>query len=400
MISQDFIHEVTNIYAQDVDRRNRLANLADRTLQGLRNLDMEGEAQAAEQLKQTVTRETFKILIIGEFNTGKTTLINALLGAAVLPMKATPATAIINQLRYGETPAARLYFRDQEKEPIDIPINELNEYVLIKSDVSAEEEIRESPFSHAEICWPLELCKDNKVEIIDSPGLNENKVREKVTLDYLRRVDAVLFVMAATRFGPAQTEMATLSMLDEAGHQDLFFVINQWDQLRRPKDRDEVRGKAMKVLPTLTRRKDGIYFVSAQDALDGRIDGDPKLEEQSGFRSLESSLHTFLANERGRIKAGRGARELLLMARNAEENSIPTKINLLKIPLAELQTRYAAAKSDLDKLQVDKQGILDVVARERTQITNMTSSRVKEFFYATDSNVEEWARDYAIDLKM
>jgi predicted GTPase len=400
MISQDFIHDVANIYAPDVDRRNRLADLVERTLQGLRNLDMEGEAQAAEQLKQTVTRETFKILIIGEFNTGKTTFINALLGAEVLPMKATPATAIINQLRYGEKPAARLFFRDQEKEPIDIPINKLNEYVLIKSDESAEEEIRESPFSHAEIWWPLELCKDNKVEIIDSPGLNESKVREKVTLDYLRRVDAVLFVMAATRFGPAQTEMATLNMLEEAGHQDLFFVINQWDQLRRQKDRDEVQGKAMKVLPTLTRRKDDIYFVSALDALEGRVHRDLTLEEQSGFRSLENSLHTFLANERGRIKAKRGARELLLMVRNVEENSIPTKRNLLTIPLGELQTRYASAKKDLDKLQVDKQGILDVVARERTQITNMIRSHVKEFFYATDSNVEEWARDYEIDKKM
>src|SRR5262245_37311529 len=162
MISQDFIQDVTNIYAPDVDRRNRLADLVERTLQGLRNLDMEGEAQAAKQLKQTVTRETFKILIIGEFNTGKTTFINALLGAEVLPMKATPATAIINQLRYGEKPSARLYFREQDKEPIDIPIDKLNEYVLIKSDESAEEEIRESPFSHAEIWWPLELCKDNK----------------------------------------------------------------------------------------------------------------------------------------------------------------------------------------------------------------------------------------------
>jgi len=399
MVSQEFIKD---IYKSDVERRERLAVLVDSILPRLCELDMKLEAQDAEQLKHTVTGETFKILIIGEFNTGKSTFINALLGEDVLPTKAIPATAIINQLRYGEQPAAWLHFRDPEKTPLEIPIDKLNEHVLIKNnehEEAARNEIRESPFSHAEILWPLDLCRDNNVEIIDSPGLNESKVRENITLDYLRKVDAVLFIMAAVRFGPAQTEKDTITMLKAAGHEELFFVINQWDLLRLAKHQEEVRGTAMKVLPTLTQRKNDIYFVSALDALESRMNNDPEMEKRSGFQPLETSLHKFLADERGRIKAVRGARELRLLIRKLEEDSIPKKLNLLRTPLGELQEKYAAAKKDLDRLQADKMDMLNFVSRERTQITNLTRSRVKEFFYSIDNHVDEWSKDYQIRLK-
>ena len=401
MASQEFIKDITSIYKSDVERRNRLAVLAGSVIKWLRDLDMELDAQDAEQLKGTVTSETFKILIIGEFNTGKSTLINALLGDSVLPTKAIPATAIINHVRYGEKPAAQLHFRDPEKEPLDISIDKLNEYVLIKNNEhedAARSEIRESPFTHAEIWWPLEMCRTNNVEIIDSPGLNESKVRENVTLDYLRKVDAVLFVMAAVRFGPAQTEMDTINMLEAAGHQELFFVINQWDLLRLQKDRDEVSTRATKVLRTLTQRKDDIYFVSALDALESRMNNAPEMQKRSGFQPLETSLHEFLANERGRIKAVRGARELRMVIRKVEEDTMPKRISLLKLPLGVLKEKYTAAKKDLETLQADRVDMLNFVSRERTHITNLTRSRIKEFFLSIDGRVEEWTGEYEIQL--
>ncbi len=401
MVDRDFKKDINEMYTQDNERRQRLSNMVDMVLKGLKTLDQNIDAEFAEQLKQRIESETFKILIIGEFNTGKSTFINALMGAEILPTRPIPATAIINVLRYGEQPAVQLHFRDPEKDPMNIPVDKLGDYVLIK-DSSGEEaarnEIRESPFSHAEVWWPLDLCRDNNVEIIDSPGLNESQVREEVTIDYLRKVDAVLFLMGATKFGPAQTEMATIDSLKAVGHQDFFFVINQWDLLRRQSDRDMVHGQAMKVLPTLTQRKDDIYFVSAADALDGRIEGDIALQKKSGFQPLENSLHSFLANERGRIKALRGARELRLAIRKLLDDSIPKKINLLKTPLADLQEKYDLAKKDLDRLKADKVDMVNFVARERTQIVSLAHSRVIAFFHTTENHINDWAQEYELDL--
>src|SRR5680860_1631055 len=53
--------------------------------------------RAAEQLG-----DLFLLVIVGEFNAGKSAFINALLGAEVMPEGVTPTTAVINLLRYGE----------------------------------------------------------------------------------------------------------------------------------------------------------------------------------------------------------------------------------------------------------------------------------------------------------
>lgn len=402
MAEQNLTKDIATSYIGDKARRKRLADMLDKVIQWQKGLDMATYASDTEQLRELVSNETFKVLIIGEFNTGKSTFINALLRHEILPTKAIPATAVINELRYGEKPGARLHFKDEEKEPLEIKIEQLNDYVLIKNtdyEEKAQEEIRESPFSHVEIWWPLELCRDNNVELIDSPGLNEDRVREDLTYSYLKKVDAVLFLMAAVRFGPAQTEMDTVTMLDKAGHHDLFFVVNQWDLLR-PRQREEVEEKALRVLKKLTNRKDDIYFVSAMDALEGQMSNDPEMIKSSGFTELEASLHSFLAEERGRMKSKRSAQELRRTIRKMEEEAIPQKINLLKMPLNELQEKYEKVKEDLNRLQADKASMLEFVGRQRTQITNLTKGRIKEFFHSINYSVNGWAEEFPIEIRI
>ena len=193
-----------------------------------------------EQLKETVLRDAFKVLVIGEFKTGKSTFINALLGKQVLPSYATPTTAIINEVKWGEEPGAVLHYRDTKNGSLQIPVADLEKYVVIQD---SELEITESPYSYAELFWPLELCR-NHIEFIDSPGLNESEVREKVTMSYLGKVDAVLFVMTALRLGPSINEQQTLETLRLRGHKEPFLVVNQFDLLRTQRDCDAVMRRA------------------------------------------------------------------------------------------------------------------------------------------------------------
>src|SRR5262249_19035049 len=191
-----------------------------------------------------------------------------------------------------------------------------------------ERDVRESPYTHVEIFWPLELCRNN-VEIIDSPGLNENEVREKVATDYLRRVDAVLFVVTALRLGPSMHEAEAIANLKEAGHEEIFFIVNRFDQLQM-RDRDQVRQRALIKLAPLTKRANALHFISSLDALEGRLKSDDERLGRSGLLELEQELKRFLVQERGRIKLLRAASELRVIIHRTQ-STIPEIENLLKM---------------------------------------------------------------------
>ena len=192
------------------------------------------------------------------------------------------------------TGLASLHFHEAGRLPMSIPVEELEDYVVIKDN---SEEIKESPYSHLELFWPVELCQ-NHVEVIDSPGLNESEVREQITLNYLRKVDAVIFVLTALRLGPSLHEKATLRTLRSIGHDEPFFVVNQFDLLQRERDRKAVTARAKEQFLPYTKRgaEQSIHFISALHALKGRKSTNPypKLVQQLGFCSLKKFSTTFL----------------------------------------------------------------------------------------------------------
>ena len=73
---------------------------------------------------------------MGEFNRGKSTFINALLGQRVLPAYVLPTTAIINEVKWGQQRRAVLHHLPKKdgkvKPPLDIPIDQLEKYTTIQ----------------------------------------------------------------------------------------------------------------------------------------------------------------------------------------------------------------------------------------------------------------------------
>jgi len=206
-------------YAAFQAQQSQLLGLLQRAQPVLKMLDMRVEGQTLHQLIGRVSSDRLKVIILGEFKRGKSTFINAMLGREILPAFATPCTAVINEIGWGESPKATLYFRNpvlaplprplppgvvahieraggRNVPPLPVPIEALEEYVVIPDPAKDQaRSVAESPYERVTLNWPLELCK-NGVLIIDSPGLNEHGMRTKVTTDYLTTVDAVVFVMS------------------------------------------------------------------------------------------------------------------------------------------------------------------------------------------------------------
>ena len=81
-------------------------------------LGMKGWQETISQLTDKVNSDRFKVLVLGEFKRGKSTLINALLGEEVLPAFATPCTAIINEVKWGEKKKAIVHLCEPLPNPL------------------------------------------------------------------------------------------------------------------------------------------------------------------------------------------------------------------------------------------------------------------------------------------
>jgi small GTP-binding protein len=207
----------------------------------------------------------FLLVVVGEFNAGKSAFINALLGARVLEEGVTPTTSRVGILQHG-----------------------------------SEVEHRTRPDGIEETTAPADALR--ALAIVDTPGTNAVlREHEALTRDFLPRADLVLFVTSADR-PYAESERAFLEAIRQWGKK-VVLVLNKADLLETPEDEAEVvafvreqAGKTLGVVP-------GVFALSARAALRAREQNDAAGLERSGLPAFEAKVTATLdETERFRLK--------------------------------------------------------------------------------------------------
>ncbi|WP_448561200.1 dynamin family protein [Trichothermofontia sp.] len=162
--------------------------------------------QDFEQIWERLRSQQFRIAVVGELSQGKSTFLNALLGEKIQPTRATPCSGTLTVFRHGKQKRVICRHRDGREEEISIDL--CQEKAAISKEAAhgktsasqallentLENTIEEIIFEHPD----LELRK-SRVEIVDSPGLNEPDDRTRVTQKLLKGTDAVIFLANAAR---------------------------------------------------------------------------------------------------------------------------------------------------------------------------------------------------------
>ena len=385
--------DVRKNYEAFLEKRNALISLTDRQIALLSALNINTRIEALQKLKQRVSTDAFKILIVGEFKRGKSTFINAMLGQEILPAYATPCTAVINEVKWGELPQALVHYSTSgegaKRETELISVEAIEEYVVIPENLAND---YVNPYEKVEIFYPLELCRSG-VEVIDSPGLNEHITRSQVTESYLPIVDAIVFVFTCEALA-SESEISFIeNRLKPLGHEDLFFVCNKFDQIRE-KEKERVRRFAISKLAPLSKRGEkGVFFVSAFQGLEGRLNGDQEKVDKSGISILEQELERFLTTDRGRLKILEPAKDLQESIKIARQ-SVPEQQAMLHLDRNELEQRYVAAQKPLELLQTKREQIVTRVSQFCEDVTKLVSDKAYTFYNQLPLKVEEWVQEY------
>jgi small GTP-binding protein len=276
--------------------------------------------------------ERFALVVLGEFNHGKSTFVNALCGAPILPAGITPTTATINHLIYADKPSAVAYLTDDKTKKVDPKA--LGDWVTIEGKEVGH-------VRYVEIGWPAEILRD-KVTLVDTPGVNDiNEQRAEITYSYIPRADAVLFLLDGAQV-LKQSERAFLEQRILRRSKDkLIFVLGKIDLLA-PDEREQALAYCRENLARVVAEP-VIFPVSAKRALDK----DPAQRDASGLRPLLEFLQRWLADERGRVLLDNGIGDGLRTCGYLRQN-LGIKRRSLGLALEELEERIARVRAQLD----------------------------------------------------
>lgn len=211
--------------------------------------------------------ELFLLVVVGEYNSGKSTFINALLGDEVFAMGDLPTTRAISLLRYG--------------------------------NAGAPETIAENVQLYH---YPLEALRD--LDIVDTPGTNSiERMEEAITREFVPRADLLLFVTSLLQPLTA-SELDFLTHIREWGKK-VVFVVNGIDRRNDDEQLTRVREYlGREVTARLGVTAPTVYMISALQALRAKVGTsattpDPKNE----YAALEHYvLETLRETERIRLK--------------------------------------------------------------------------------------------------
>jgi len=314
----------------------------------------------------TSLHQPIRMAIVGEFNAGKSTFINALIGSDVAPTGVLPTTASIHHLQWAPDPFVRVTLAPGQT-PTEriVPITGLRD---------AMRSLEPSVVDRVEILMPLDFLR--RIEVIDTPGFNAGDPRHAaIARSALEEADIALWLVDATQ----ASKHSEQSILEEVHRLEVpvRVIVNKIDRLNSSDlarvmsfvDESFAAGGLGVLAPALA--------LSAKKALSGRL-GDDAALEQSGWRAVHAMLEEEIVARSDRLKERtlrkRARRIVAVLARRAASDLDAYRKDSEKQSQISRAVGLAGAELDRDpnaaisRLTADLSGPWDTLQRDLSEV--------------------------------
>ncbi len=364
--------------------------------------------QEINKVSHKLQSQKFRVAVVGEFSQGKSTILNALLGEEIQPVRDIPCSGAVTVLRYGPEKRVICCYKDQRQE--EISLEKYHEKAAISEEAalgSRTEELANSQISEIIFEHPnLALCRYG-VEIIDSPGLNEHPARTEITQTLLKDTDAVIFVANASRL-LTETERDLLQDLKNKMNggkeykpaNNLFMLVNFWDLIRSEQSRQQVKKRVENLVieqNQIIAGENRIHYISAQQTLDAVLQGTEN-EYVHSFSQFTQSLERFLTQERGILEVTKISQDINKLVKSAQNDLQITESILdgkLKISAEESQKiidKIGEASGRSTKINEFADDLFDQLADE---FDNSWNTWLKYLDERLPNLAESWSSEYS-----
>lgn len=321
------------------------------------------------EVRRKLEAENFHVVVMGQFKRGKTTFVNCLLGAEVLPNSVVPLTSINTVIRYGERVRATVHFLDGRTE--EIGVDSLPDFVTEKGNSENGLGVR-----YVEVFYPSPFLRDG-VCLVDTPGTGSTYLHnDETAYSFLEHADAVIFMLSADP-PISRSELDFLHRI-RSNVRKVFFVQNKVDYLGSEDLEESLAFNHEVISEAVGLEEVVIHPLSAKTALKAAAAGDAALFERSGLPEFTAVLEEFLMREKGRLLLESCARKLWRLLED-EYASLEVGAALLKHPLDELQRKVSSFREQIESLRREREEVRFLIRGDHERLVKELDEEVERF---------------------
>jgi stage V sporulation protein K len=306
----------------------------------------------------------FKLIFVGEFNSGKSSLINSLLEKDLLTTGAIPTTSVITRIKNGDNTQVKIFYKSGEQNFVGFEDYKNHCNILMATEHPSTSTLDNqedfSKIDYIELVTPFSLGASG-LELIDTPGLGENEHRTDLVLNYFPEAHGVVVILDALK-PLSRNEREFISLLGQPPFESVFFVTSRID-LVNENDRKTVFEYIKKQLMPYFKGKldennsdlftSRVFFVSpiwADEAMKAESQNSKKLES-SGIPKLKTAINKLL-NYDERVSIGQNSilLDLIDLQENLKKN-IEYWNTVMRHPLDELEKRQKETEDKIVQMQ-------------------------------------------------